>query len=63
MLIWVLLFVSFVVAPALVYIGVRREIRKIDRILQRAAWPWAEAYYRLRDERDADGDLPKRDRP
>lgn len=60
MLLWIMLLLIFVVVPALVLIGVRQQIREIDRILKRAAWPWAEAYYRLRDERDNEGELPQR---
>jgi hypothetical protein len=61
MLLAIYLILTLVVAPVLVGIGVRQQIRETQRTIDRAIWPWAQAYMDLRDERDQDGELFKGD--
>lgn len=49
-----MVFVLLTVAcgSALAALAIRGEIRERRREVQRAVWPWARAYYALRDEHD-----------
>ncbi len=60
MLLALYLFLSLIVFPVLIALAVRKEVRGMRQDINRAIWPWAKAYYELRDELDADGDLPRR---
>ncbi len=55
----VLVILTVVCGVALVSLAIHGEIRERQREVQRAVWPWARAYYALRDGRDENDDLPE----
>lgn len=47
---WILL--CLVCSVTVVTLAIRGEVRERQREIRHAVWPWARAYYALRDGRD-----------
>jgi hypothetical protein len=52
-MLWIAL--ALVCGGGVLVLAVRGEIRERQREIRRAVWPWARAYYALRDGLDDDG--------